>query len=694
MVSICGIDEAGRGPVIGPLVIAGAMMDEKDLPKLEKLGVKDSKLLTPKKREQLFPKIQKICAYKIIIIEPQEIDNAVQSQELNLNWLEAIKSAEILKELKPNKAILDCPSPNIAKYTAYVKNKLEDTSITVICEHKADVNHKIVGAASVLAKVTRDRIIEEIKKKYGELGSLPYEEKVWTTGNMIASKSIGEIVENKEAVNIFTLNRNNFRIEEKPITFGFKHKKMDIYRVYFNNGLEIDLSANHPVFMLSNDGDLISKPLYELEQGDRIAFSFIKKDDKDSIQYLDLYKLLRQYSNKKNSLYIRSKEIRNILKNLDIRKRKAITKKNRYNRTAFYQWLKSSAMPLHLIDEEIIGKCENAIITSKKYKEGIPLKLPLSAEFCWFLGLYLAEGWTSKRYIVDMANKDKEIREKIIRFSRKYNFGFNETKTSIRISSIVLNKIIKSLNLGADAYEKSIPNMFYNLSKKNIKSLLQGIYDGDGYNDGNAQEIEIYSKKLRDDIVNYELLIGNVCSIRYRKDKNSYIARRLSKSTNALSIDNIPSTIGPYIKKIRERYNLKLRQIEREYGVSRQTISLIENQRVATFSKKTLERINRIFLDRKLTKLLESDLYWLEVRKILNKESSETVYDLEVKPNNFQNFLGKGGIILHNSGYSADPITQKFLKENWEKHPEIFRKSWVSWQNHNNNKAQKKLGEF
>lgn len=170
MTLIAGVDEAGRGPVIGPLVIAGAMLDEKDLGKLDKLGVRDSKLLTPKKREQLFPKIQRLCKYKIIIIEPKEIDDAVQSQELNLNWLEAIKSVEIIKELNPNKAILDCPSPNIAKYTHYIKNKLGMEEVQVICEHKADVNHKIVGAASILAKVTRDRIIAELEKKYGEIG--------------------------------------------------------------------------------------------------------------------------------------------------------------------------------------------------------------------------------------------------------------------------------------------------------------------------------------------------------------------------------------------------------------------------------------------------------------------------------------------------------------------------------------------
>lgn len=168
---IAGIDEARRGPVIGPLVIAGVMMDEKDLQKLDKLGVKDSKLLTPKQREALFQKIQQISKYKIIIIEPKEIDEAVLSEELNLNWLEALKAIEIIKELKPNKTIIDCPSTNIAKYTEYIKKRLGMDEIKIICEHKADLNHKIVGAASILAKVTGDKIIEQMKKKYGNLGA-------------------------------------------------------------------------------------------------------------------------------------------------------------------------------------------------------------------------------------------------------------------------------------------------------------------------------------------------------------------------------------------------------------------------------------------------------------------------------------------------------------------------------------------
>jgi ribonuclease HII len=170
MTLICGIDEAGRGPVIGPMVMAGVLIEKSDIPKLKALGVKDSKLLTKQKREFLFTKIKStVKSHKIIIISPQEIDKALESESLNLNWLEAHKSAEIINKLKPDKAILDCPSNNIKAYRDYVKALLKN-KVELVVEHKADINYLESGAASILAKVTRDREIEKIQKKYGNCG--------------------------------------------------------------------------------------------------------------------------------------------------------------------------------------------------------------------------------------------------------------------------------------------------------------------------------------------------------------------------------------------------------------------------------------------------------------------------------------------------------------------------------------------
>ncbi|MEK6934586.1 MAG: ribonuclease HII [Nanoarchaeota archaeon] len=169
MVNILGIDEAGRGPVIGPLVIAGVMLDESKVDTILK-GVKDSKLLTKEKREELYPKIINSTNYKIIIIEPIEIDEALMSQELNLNWLEAHKSANIINDLEPDIAHIDSPSPNKEHYKEYVKKLLNNKNTELIVDHKMESKSKLVAAASILAKVTRDNEIEEIKKAYGEIG--------------------------------------------------------------------------------------------------------------------------------------------------------------------------------------------------------------------------------------------------------------------------------------------------------------------------------------------------------------------------------------------------------------------------------------------------------------------------------------------------------------------------------------------
>lgn len=170
---ICGIDEAGRGPVIGPLVICGVLADEEQEKELMELGVKDSKLLSPVQRERMFDKIKNIVeAYEIVVVDPLEIDSVVGKGKLvNLNWLEADKSIQIINILKPHTAILDSPSPKAEKYAEYIKHRL-NARANIIAEHKADQTYPIVSAASILAKVTRDDLIQEIKKKHNiEFGS-------------------------------------------------------------------------------------------------------------------------------------------------------------------------------------------------------------------------------------------------------------------------------------------------------------------------------------------------------------------------------------------------------------------------------------------------------------------------------------------------------------------------------------------
>jgi ribonuclease HII len=170
---ILGIDDAGRGPIIGPMVMAGVLIDEKDESRLKFLGVRDSKQLTQNRREVLAKEIEKIAiSYHVVLIHPYEIDGR-GTAGLNLNKIEAVKAALIINNLNKTseriKVVIDCPSTNIKKWENYLKGYVDRIdNLDFFVEHKADVNHVACSAASILAKCAREEEVEKIKEKIGK----------------------------------------------------------------------------------------------------------------------------------------------------------------------------------------------------------------------------------------------------------------------------------------------------------------------------------------------------------------------------------------------------------------------------------------------------------------------------------------------------------------------------------------------
>ncbi len=165
MTTILGIDEAGRGSVIGPMVIAGVMIDEKDEEKLRKIGVKDSKKLTPLQRTRLYPLIKNIAKdYVALKISAKEIDE--QRKEKNLNIIEAEKMAQIIKTLKADKAYVDTPQASTEKFKAILA-ALAQNHTEIIAENYCDETYPVCSAASIIAKFERDEEVEKIKKIVG-----------------------------------------------------------------------------------------------------------------------------------------------------------------------------------------------------------------------------------------------------------------------------------------------------------------------------------------------------------------------------------------------------------------------------------------------------------------------------------------------------------------------------------------------
>ncbi|KYH36743.1 MAG: hypothetical protein AYL28_005960 [Candidatus Bathyarchaeota archaeon B23] len=170
---VAGVDDAGRGCVIGPLVVAGALFEEGDVERLRVIGVQDSKALTPGRRERLAEEIEGIaldCAY--FEIPPRAIDRVVERgvRLRRLNYLEAMAMAYVIRELKPDRVYVDASDINAERFGEHILSALREKP-HIISEHEADARYPVVAAASILAKVRRDDIIRRLREHYGDFGS-------------------------------------------------------------------------------------------------------------------------------------------------------------------------------------------------------------------------------------------------------------------------------------------------------------------------------------------------------------------------------------------------------------------------------------------------------------------------------------------------------------------------------------------
>jgi len=157
---ICGIDEAGRGPVLGPLVVAAVMVE--DDAALREIGVRDSKKLSPAKRERLAVKILEMSAVQFEIAEAEKIDS--MRSEMSLNVLEAEMFASLIERMRPETAYVDsCESDEIG-FSRQVSSRLSYRP-NIICENKADVKYPVVSAASIVAKTHRDALMRRLEEQ-------------------------------------------------------------------------------------------------------------------------------------------------------------------------------------------------------------------------------------------------------------------------------------------------------------------------------------------------------------------------------------------------------------------------------------------------------------------------------------------------------------------------------------------------
>lgn len=173
---VLGLDEAGRGAVLGPLVVAGVAIEEGKEKVLWDLGARDSKSLARPKRKKILRTLwQEDLRGRVVVIPPAEIDQG------NLTVLELQAMAGLIRWGRPEKVVLDPPvGPKaISRFCWALSQETGLPKEALSAFPKADKKNPVVAAASILAKVVRDGYMEVLRQKFGDVGwGYPGEEKV------------------------------------------------------------------------------------------------------------------------------------------------------------------------------------------------------------------------------------------------------------------------------------------------------------------------------------------------------------------------------------------------------------------------------------------------------------------------------------------------------------------------------------
>lgn len=215
--------------MIGPLVVAGVAIDKDDEKKLRELGVKDSKQLSPRRREELAEEIEKIATNIVIMrIQPCRIDD-MRASGINLDKIEAMKMAEIIDMIKCNTFYVDSLTHNSKKFKQTVSSHLKNNKDTeLVVENYLDESIPVVSAASIIAKVNRDEAIKEIEREVGHpIGvGYPHDERtIQFIEKMIKErgKDLPPYIR-KSWITTQVLQEKNWQKKVKDFIFGKKEK--------------------------------------------------------------------------------------------------------------------------------------------------------------------------------------------------------------------------------------------------------------------------------------------------------------------------------------------------------------------------------------------------------------------------------------------------------------------------------------
>jgi deoxycytidine triphosphate deaminase/intein/homing endonuclease len=486
--------------------------------------------------------------------------------------------------------------------------------------------------------------------------SLPYDEEVflWTPEDGFGFYEIGEIVENERPARAVSFDPKTLEVSTHRVTDYITNPTKRIYRVRLQSGREVRVTKDHNLFTLDQSGGVTRIPSEEAE-GQSVMVPDSLPQPPGVTEDLDLLNLLDPAE---TTLYASDGF-------------GAVDWESVPSGSETHYETRGSAPMTAISRSETPDEVQVAF---KQSETRLPRELPLTPEFGWALGFYIAEG-SARRKQIQVANTEETHLDRFANFFEQYDASLSwyeaDRITKLTVCSALWSKIFREL--AGKGQEKTIPDSAMNWPDDVLEALLEGLLDGDGCRRETRETLYTSNPDLANRAAYLGTRLGQLTSV-YSREREQHIPMsdvEWSGEMWAVDFREDAHKCGQYVpvpsdllREIREDAGMRMIDAADAMGYSSKTsISNVENEEYGTVKRETLSRMRDAYAEAgadttRLDQILDGGIRFEEVVAVEETDRVEPTYDLEVQPNGrtIENFLGgRGGVFLSNTAGLCDP---------------------------------------
>ncbi len=488
--------------------------------------------------------------------------------------------------------------------------------------------------------------------------SLPYDEEVllWTPEDGFGYHEIGAVVEEEPAARAVSFDPRTLRVSTHRVTDYITNPTRPIYRVRLGSGREVLVTEDHNLFTVDDRGAVTRVPSEQAE-GEFVMVPDCLPEPPAERRAVDLLDLVKP---EETTLYASD--------GFGPVDWSAVPDGSE----SFYE--SHDRLPMDAVPRSATP--EQVDLAFKQSDQKLPRRLPLSREFGWALGFYIAEG-SARRKHLQVGNTEDSHLDRFARFFERYDtsLSWNEWNhvTRLTVCSSLWSRVFREL-VGSGA-EKNIPEQALNWPSEVLDGLLEGLLDGDGCRRDTRDTLYTTNEDLANRAAYLGTRLGLATSM-YSRERENHIPmsdvewegvewavdfyERDEAHKRGQYVPN-PSTL---LRTVREKAGMTMAEAADAMGYSSpSSVSNAENEEYETIKRSTIKRMREAYADRgvdttRLRQLTSGDVRFEKVVTVERTGRVEPTYDLEVQPDGrpIENFVGgRGGVFLSNTAGLCDP---------------------------------------